>query len=121
MADTTYADNEVIKYVFDELIKGFFMLLRSRDNVSITKYIPSQDVVIFKDYKVLKERNLYNLIRAVPVLEAYDSTGYVSCNNAAMLFDECYEWESPVYLAQCFGNTKKVLIKRKYAGLGKNA
>lgn len=119
VADTTYADNEVIKYVFDELIKGFFMLLRSRDNVSITKYIPSQDVVIFKDYKVLKERNLYNLIRAVPVLEAYDSTGYVSCNNAAMLFDECYEWESPVYLAQCFGNTKKVLIKRKYAGLGK--
>ena len=65
VADTDYADNEVIEYVFDELIKGFFMVLRSMENVSITKYIPSQDVVIFKDYKVLKERNLCNLIKAV--------------------------------------------------------
>ena len=56
------------------------------------------------------------LIKAVPVLEAYDGTGYVSCNNATMLFDECYEWEAPGYLAQCFGNTKKVLVKRNYAG-----
>lgn len=117
VADTEEANNEVVHYVFNELLEGFFMTLRSVENVSISKYIPLHDVFIFKDYKTLENENLYDIIKKFPVLKTYDDTGYVSCNEAEVLFAECYEWKDPVYLAQCFGNGKKTLVKRKYIGL----
>ena len=117
VADTEEANNEVVSYVFNSLLEEFFLTLRSVDNASILRYIPLQDVVIFKDYKIIEQENLYDKIQTFPVLKSYDDTSYVSCNEAEVLYADCYEWEDPVYLAQCFGNGKKVLVKRKYIGL----
>lgn len=119
VADISDKNSEVLYFVFTQLLKGFYSILREEDDVDISKYIPLQNSVIFKDYKNIEEEDLHEIIKAFPILKVFMGDEYVSCNDAEVLPSECYEWSNPILLAKCFSNGRKALVLRNYIGLGR--
>ena len=113
--DSAITNKEIVDFVFHELLKDFFEILREVPDIKIEKYIPGSDTILFKNYKKIDEFNLLAVIRNFQILRVYSSNEFVSCNDAKVLLDECYDWEAPKLLSDCFDNGKCKLVERRYS------
>ena len=67
--------------------------------------------------KNLKEINLQEVVKTIPIMQAYKSEEYVSCSGAKVLPYECYGWCDPDILCACFDTGNEILVAQKYASL----
>ena len=110
-------NNAVItKSICGVFLAQFFFKLRRQEKIKIEQYIPHNSEIIFQEYKKVLPVDLYNKIRSLAVLKAHGQEEYVSCNLAKALPVECYQWEKPDILSDCFDPTDSVLVDEQYAG-----
>lgn len=113
-------DNEnndaIAQSIGGAFLTQFFLHLRKYRDIKIEKYIPGQADIVFKDYKTVAPLNLYAKIRSFAILKKYGQEGFVSCNLAKALPVECYKWQNPDMLSECFDSTNGVLVDEQYAG-----
>ena len=119
--DISSTNEGILNYVFNELIKDFFIHLRKIEDISIYKYIPKQSLSLFEGYKKLKKVNLLDIISELPILKSYIGEEFVPCIKAKILSSECYKWTSPDILAECFSDSERTLVKEDYAAVGLNS
>lgn len=115
--DTEGANQEIIGYVFDDLLSEFFITIRSIEGIYIKNYIPNVSDVLFENYKNIQSIDIMEVIKNIPILSTYSGDGFVSCKEAKVLLDECYDWEEAEFLCECFDAGKAKLVKRDYANL----
>lgn len=108
----------IVKFTFDELLRGYFEELRDVDEIQIESYIPSGNGSrLFDKYKQVCQVNLQTKIKSFEILRTYSGDSFVSFANAKVLPDECYDWYDPGRLYMCFNEGWQSLVQRRYAGI----
>lgn len=104
-----------LDFVFGMLLRGFYEHLRELKNIKIQAYIPANIEKLLSNYVNLNSVDLQSVVKQIPILHSYEGNSFVSCENAVVLPEECYYWQSPEVLAKCFGTGNRVLVQREYA------
>lgn len=115
--DSEGINNEIICFLKEELLPGFYKHLRYEEDIKIEKYIPSAQDNLFGNYKKVKPLNLQSIVRKIPILKSYSKEDFVACNNAKVLLKECYDWIEPLTLSECFDHSECILVEEQYASL----
>lgn len=108
-------NNRIVNDQVPKLLKGLFFYLRGIENIQIGCFIPHQTENPFTRCKGLEKFSLRERIRDIPILRTYGSEGYVSCNDAIALPQECYAWQQPDLLCTNFEHDGKLLVDKTYA------
>ena len=105
----------LVRHVFGRLLYLFFERLSKLEGIRIERYVPTKRLILFEDYSRIDEIDLSKQIKEFPILRKYDGNGYVSCLEAKVLPEVCYEWTRPDILSECFDKEKEVLVDRCYS------
>lgn len=115
--DLSEYNQQIVKFLFNELLVGFYEYLRIVDNIKIEKYIPKSEEILFNEYKNVQPINLQYIVKSIPILRSYSGSEFVACNSAKVLLNECYDWIEPETLSYCFDGDTCQLVGRQYSEL----
>ncbi|MBR1495366.1 MAG: hypothetical protein IJ601_10020 [Acidaminococcaceae bacterium] len=115
--EDTKKNVDIIRFAFGPLLRGLFMQLRKLNSIQIKAYIPAKEERLFEHYKNIESVDLHRFIRSLEIIKRYDGADFLSCDKAAVLPAECYEWAKPEILCQCFGCSPSMLAAKEGIGI----